>query len=62
MLSYNTVNINAQNRKGQTALHIAIANQNYKGADLLLDYGIDDKVTDNKGKTAWDGGNVRGSR
>jgi len=33
---------------------MAIHNQNYECADLLLKSGIDDKIRNNKGYTAWD--------
>ena len=47
-------NVNWQNRKGNTALHFAVAYAYSNVADLLLEAGADPDITNLKGATAWE--------
>ena len=46
--------INAQNQKGNTALHYAIGKQFYGVADLLTRYGAKEDITNHMGLTPWE--------
>jgi len=48
----NGVNLNLQNKKGETALHLAIQNKNLKIVEILLKHGADIHIKDNDNNTA----------
>ena len=51
ILSQEGVNINRVDDLGNTALHYAVALNNIEAAALLIEKGIDDKISNNKGYT-----------
>jgi ankyrin repeat protein len=48
------ININARNKKGQTALHRAVKRQSYQRVLFLLRLGVDYNIRDFEGETAED--------
>ncbi|XP_045461654.1 serine/threonine-protein kinase TNNI3K-like [Harmonia axyridis] len=53
--------VNIQDDKGLTALHIAAKDKNYVIVDILLDYGADTSMKDLKGNTALHVASSKGS-
>jgi hypothetical protein len=47
------INVNLENKLGNTALHYAFSDQNFQLADVLLKYGADEFKTNVYGKTPW---------
>jgi ankyrin repeat protein len=47
------INVNLENKLGNTALHYAFSDQNFQLADVLLKYGADEFKTNIYGKTPW---------
>ena len=47
------INVNLENKFGNTALHYAFSDQNFQLADVLLKYGADEFKTNVYGKTPW---------
>jgi len=54
LLSYNNVDANLKNIDGDTALHIAVIKNNIRGVCLLIKYGVDHTIKNNKGLTAFE--------
>jgi len=53
-LIINGININEQNKDGDTALHIAAKNHNYKMIDLLIKLGASEDIHNNQLKNCWE--------
>jgi len=53
-LVINGININEQNNDGDTALHIAAINHNYKMIDLLIKLGASEDIHNNQLKNCWE--------
>ena len=47
------INVNLENKLGNTALHYAFSDQNFQLADVLLKHGADEFRTNIYGKTPW---------
>ena len=47
------INVNLENKLGNTALHYAFSDQNFQLADVLLKHGADEFKTNIYGKTPW---------
>ena len=47
------INVNLENKLGNTALHYAFSDQNFQLADILLKHGADEFRTNIYGKTPW---------
>lgn len=49
----NKIPINYQNEDGKTALHLALIRKRVSEAKYLFKHGVDDTITDKRGKTAY---------
>jgi len=45
---------NTINQDGNTPLHLAMISSAMVSADLLLNFGVDELIKNNMGKTPWD--------
>ena len=48
------VNVNLQNKQGNTALHYALSRKNFEMADLLKKYGAHEDIINKKGFSPWE--------
>ena len=54
MLLENGINVNIQNKQGNSALHYALSGKNFEMADILKKYGAKEDCINKLGFTPWE--------